>query len=377
MTNDATPSPRPATPDDPAAILFDLDGTIVDTVGTRVEAWLRTFAEVGIPADRAHLGRLIGSDGKRLAMEVAAIAGRPHRRAAGGGDRPARRPAVRGAQHRPAPAARHPGAHRGAGRRRHPVVDRHLAPRRAGRPVARHRWGSPPCPPLADGSQVKHAKPAPDLLLLAAEPLGIPARRCWYVGDATWDMLAARAASMTGIGITTGAADAMTLRRAGRPRRPPTLEACTRSWSSGGSSLPDPAPGSRPRRAGDRAPPRVRGVLAGASPHHRPGRRAGRDVPVLAQRHALHARLRSGRRSALDVVLALAAGRRCWCSARCCCCARSAAASRSKAAAPAGGSWAGWPSASARWWSRTSASTARSRRRACSSPWSCSTATRC
>jgi phosphoglycolate phosphatase-like HAD superfamily hydrolase len=44
------------------------------------------------------------------------------------------------------------------------------------------------------------------------------------VGDATWDMLAARAASMTGVGITTGAADAPTLRRAGAAIVHPTLE---------------------------------------------------------------------------------------------------------------------------------------------------------
>lgn len=39
--------------DDPRAIVFDLDGTLVDTVGTRIEAWLTTFAEMGIPAEQA------------------------------------------------------------------------------------------------------------------------------------------------------------------------------------------------------------------------------------------------------------------------------------------------------------------------------------
>jgi beta-phosphoglucomutase-like phosphatase (HAD superfamily) len=37
----------------PAAVVFDLDGTLVDTVETRIAAWLRTFDEFGIPADRA------------------------------------------------------------------------------------------------------------------------------------------------------------------------------------------------------------------------------------------------------------------------------------------------------------------------------------
>ena len=51
-----------------------------------------------------------------------------------------------------------------------------------------------------------HAKPAPDLLLLAAEELGVEPARCWYVGDSTWDMRAAVAAGMPGIGVLAGAA---------------------------------------------------------------------------------------------------------------------------------------------------------------------------
>src|SRR5712691_11779282 len=59
----------------PAAILFDLDGTLVDTVETRIRAWLAVFAEEGIPAARDQVAALIGSDGRRLAREVADAAG--------------------------------------------------------------------------------------------------------------------------------------------------------------------------------------------------------------------------------------------------------------------------------------------------------------
>ena len=60
-------------------------------------------------------------------------------------------------------------------------------------------------PRIIDGSRVEHAKPAPDLLLLAADELETPPHSCWYAGDATWDMLAARAATMVGIGLPYGA----------------------------------------------------------------------------------------------------------------------------------------------------------------------------
>lgn len=214
MPDDATPRPVSAIPDDPAAILFDLDGTIVDTVGTRVEAWVRTFAEVGIPAERPHLAGLIGCDGKRLAREVAALAGRQldELRAEAIDRRSGQLFAELNTDPQPLPG----------------IVELIAALRASGIPwsiatssrmdqvhasLASLRLAE--VPSVTDGTSVKHAKPAPDLLLLAAEQLGIPARTCWYVGDATWDMLAARAAGMVGIGITTGAVDEATLRRAG------------------------------------------------------------------------------------------------------------------------------------------------------------------
>jgi len=61
-------------------------------------------------------------------------------------------------------------------------------------------------PTIIDGRDVAHAKPAPDLLLKASRVLGVPSSRCWYVGDSTWDMVAARAAAMVAVGVTAGSA---------------------------------------------------------------------------------------------------------------------------------------------------------------------------
>ena len=61
-------------------------------------------------------------------------------------------------------------------------------------------------PSIVDASHVKHAKPEPDLLLLAARQLGIEPAACWYVGDSTWDMVSAVAAGMIAIGVTAGSA---------------------------------------------------------------------------------------------------------------------------------------------------------------------------
>ena len=71
-------------------------------------------------------------------------------------------------------------------------------------------------PSIVDASHVEHAKPEPDLLLRAAEELEVEPGRCWYVGDSTWDMVAAVAAGMLPIGVTAGAAvDEQALRGAG------------------------------------------------------------------------------------------------------------------------------------------------------------------
>ena len=61
-------------------------------------------------------------------------------------------------------------------------------------------------PAIVDASHVEHAKPEPDLLLRAAEELEVEPARAWYIGDSTWDMVAAVAAGMIPIGVTAGAA---------------------------------------------------------------------------------------------------------------------------------------------------------------------------
>jgi beta-phosphoglucomutase-like phosphatase (HAD superfamily) len=92
----------------PRGVVCDLDGTLVDTVPTRIEAWLATFAEVDLPAERDHVASLIGADGKWLAERVAERAGRPlSKDDAERIDRVAGE-ALRRAEHRPAPAPRGP-----------------------------------------------------------------------------------------------------------------------------------------------------------------------------------------------------------------------------------------------------------------------------
>ena len=56
---------------------------------------------------------------------------------------------------------------------------------------------------VARGDVVR-AKPEPDLFLACAERLGVDADDVYVVGDAVWDLLAARRARMLSVGLLTG-----------------------------------------------------------------------------------------------------------------------------------------------------------------------------
>jgi HAD superfamily hydrolase (TIGR01509 family) len=199
---------------DPEALLFDLDGTLVDTLPVRVEAWRRAFAGIGLTIDPATLPLYMGSDGRWLAGEVGRAAGREF-------DWAARDELDRSAgaffdELNVSPAVI-PGATELLTALESSRTTFGIAtasqPGQVAVSVAALRLPAPPR--IIDGGHVEHAKPAPDLLLVAAEQVGVAPARCWYVGDSAWDMMAGVAAGMTTIGVTTGATDAGGLRAAG------------------------------------------------------------------------------------------------------------------------------------------------------------------
>src|SRR5215831_15214028 len=59
------------------AFIFDLDGTLIDTVYAHVYAWQRALAEAGMPIDGWRIHRRIGMSGGLFARAVARELGRP------------------------------------------------------------------------------------------------------------------------------------------------------------------------------------------------------------------------------------------------------------------------------------------------------------
>ncbi len=199
----------------PDAVLFDLDGTLVDTVPNRIGAWVEALERAGLPTGRDQLGPLMGLDGRRLAREIAALAGAPIDEARSEEiDRDSGEIYERlNRDPRPLPGVRAVVA---AIERRGLRWAIATSSRKAQVAASVAALGLASEPTIIDASHVKHAKPEPDLLIYAARELRVDPARCWYVGDATWDMTSAVAAGMIAVGVSAGSAvGADALRAAG------------------------------------------------------------------------------------------------------------------------------------------------------------------
>jgi len=196
------------------AFIFDLDGTLVDTVYAHVFAWQRALAEVGMPIDGWRIHRRIGMSGGLFARAVAREVGRPlddveieaAQRRHGELFRellPERRP-LPGAVALLAELRDRGVVHGIATSGRRPEIDASLEALGVGSETV-----------IVQRGDVARAKPEPDLFLECARRLGVEPDECYVVGDAVWDLLAARRAKMLSVGVLSGGYGEDELNRAG------------------------------------------------------------------------------------------------------------------------------------------------------------------
>jgi HAD superfamily hydrolase (TIGR01509 family) len=199
------------------AVIFDLDGTLVDTVYAHTFAWWQVLAEAKLPVPAWKVHRLIGMSGGLITRAASHEIGRDL------GDEEVERL-----------------------QSRHGEVYKSLLPKRTALPGAldllrhlrhakiKHAIGTsgkrkdaeasldvldlPDDAIVVDRTAVERAKPEPDLFLACQQKLAVEPEECYVIGDAVWDLLAARRAGMLGIGLLSGGYGEEELSRAGAYR---------------------------------------------------------------------------------------------------------------------------------------------------------------
>lgn len=199
------------------AFLFDLDGTLVDSVYQHVLAWREALEKTGIHLAAWRIHRRIGMSGgllvnallretgHRVTAEEAVKIQKVHAEAY----------ARQVAQVRPLPGALELLAY--LSKNRVPWAIATSSHLESARPTLQILEVGPDAPVITR-DQVSHAKPDPDLFLTAAARLGVEISDSVVVGDSVWDLLAARRARALGVGLLSGGYGKDELEQAGAYR---------------------------------------------------------------------------------------------------------------------------------------------------------------
>ena len=185
------------------AFLFDLDGTLIDSVYQHVLAWHEALEEVGFSLGVWRIHRRIGMSGGLLVQALSREIGQ--RLTPEQAEALQERHAAAFARYAPAIKPL-PGARELLQQLSRAKVPYAIATsgRREGAQRALERLGVTAEIPVITRQEVQRAKPDPDLFLAAAERLNVPITRAMVVGDSVWDLLAARRAGCLGIGLLSG-----------------------------------------------------------------------------------------------------------------------------------------------------------------------------
>lgn len=188
------------------AFLFDLDGTLIDSVYQHVLAWKEALDREGVDISVWRIHRKIGMSGglfanmllRETALDITPA--RLDRLRQSHADAFNREHAKGSVQ--PLPGARELLAYLTA-------QDIPWAIATSGRmetaaPNLAALGVDPAKVPVVTRDQVRHAKPDPDLFLTAAARLGVDIHQSLVIGDSVWDMLAAQRARALGVGVLSG-----------------------------------------------------------------------------------------------------------------------------------------------------------------------------
>jgi HAD superfamily hydrolase (TIGR01509 family) len=205
-----TESPTPS-------FLFDLDGTLIDSVYQHVIAWRAALAGMGIDLSVWRIHRRIGMSGGLFVSALLRETGLSLSRDDIDRLQRAHADEYRAQMDSVTPL---PGTVELLAALTERGVKWAIAT--SGNSVtarpALKLLGLPEDTPMVTRDLVRHAKPDPDLFLAAAALLDVDPHHAMVVGDSVWDLLAARRAGALGVGLMSGGYGREELERAGAYR---------------------------------------------------------------------------------------------------------------------------------------------------------------
>jgi HAD superfamily hydrolase (TIGR01549 family) len=196
------------------ALLFDLDGTLIDSVYQHVLAWSAALEAAGIELSVWRIHRRIGMSGGLFVNALSRETGRDltTNEVRSLQEAHSRQFLARQEEVRPLPGARDLLQHLTA--TGIPWAIATSGSQRTAGPTLK-MLGIPDGTVVVTRDQVPFAKPDPHLFLKAAELLKVDAINSIVVGDSVWDMLAAQRARALGVGLMSGGYGREELERAG------------------------------------------------------------------------------------------------------------------------------------------------------------------
>jgi HAD superfamily hydrolase (TIGR01509 family) len=198
-------------------LLFDLDGTLVDSVYQHVLAWQEAFEELGIRISNWRIHRRIGMGDALISKELSREAGQPFDTGQTEKVRElhTRFFLARANELRLLPGSREVLSLLAQNSVRYAIATSSSRERAAG---SLKMLGVGPDITVITREDVSFGKPDPDLFLAAMRRLQVPPGQCIVIGDSTWDILAARRAGALAVGLLSGGYPEEELFRAGAYR---------------------------------------------------------------------------------------------------------------------------------------------------------------
>ncbi|GAC1538153.1 MAG: HAD family hydrolase [Acidimicrobiales bacterium] len=193
------------------AVLFDIDGTLVDSNYLHVAAWMRAFDEVGHPVDGVRIHRAIGMGSPQL---LSALLGDELAERLGDPVKEAHSVRYRATFDLLRPFDGACELVRAVSRRAAAVLATSASPEELEQ-LRRTLDLDDALTAVTSADDVAAAKPEPDLVEVALERIGVSAERAIFVGDTIWDVKASRRAGVGCVGLCSGGISATELREAG------------------------------------------------------------------------------------------------------------------------------------------------------------------